>query len=158
MNDQLFCQFWCRNSKIMDRITLRAKFGCAQFQHLHLQAVMSQYQVLHSQQQCLEAEIWGFFDANPCLIKKIEHKTCWPFGRAQCRRSQQGGQSIWALQLVLLRKAALAIKDKLSGKVMCCSWLLTCATWTCTLARKGSLRGQQASGHCKIQLGETGKN
>ena len=38
----------------MDGIYLRAKFGCAQFQHL--QAIMSQHQDLGSQLQCLEAK------------------------------------------------------------------------------------------------------
>ena len=48
------------------------KFGCAQFQHL--QAIVSQHQDLCSQLQCLEAEIWAFFDANPHLIKKMSTK------------------------------------------------------------------------------------
>ena len=42
MNDQLLCQFWCRNSKIMVEIYLRAKIGCAQFQHI--QSIISRHQ------------------------------------------------------------------------------------------------------------------
>ena len=70
-----------RNSNKMDWIYLRAKFGCAQY----LQAIISQHQDLCSQLLWLQAEIWAFFDENPCLIKRNEHKTCWPFGRVHSK-------------------------------------------------------------------------
>ena len=81
---QLLCQFWSRNMKIMDGIYLRAKFGCAQFQHI--QAIISQHQDLCSQLQCLEAEIWAW--CKSLFNKKLSTKCVDPLVAFIARRAK----------------------------------------------------------------------
>ena len=94
----------------MDGIYLRAKIGCAKF---HLQAIMSQHQDLRSRLQCLEAQIWAFSDANPCLIKTLSNKHNDSLVSFIARRASNLAQKCFAL----------AMLDWLSGKRMRFCWL-----------------------------------
>ena len=109
------------NSKKMDWIYLRTKFGCAQFKHL--QAIISHHQDLPSPFQCLEAEICAFFDANSCLTKNWA-QTCWPFGLVH----SNAGSVNTPRNFHLLKKTHCPfsmIMYEVSGKSNCCFWLRT---------------------------------